>query len=569
MTETKKPKKISQHQAARLCLNFYKRAVNNWVVKDYIETNGYHDFSDSDRPDVTVAARLMNLFIKDDKIRKDTGVKKGVNRIKKPPGTGIGYVYYLEEYGIGEILIKTKKDFIVVEKKTAKKPVEKKTAKKPISQHQAALLCLNKYKRGVNNWVVKDYIESNGYYDFSSSNRGEVTVSRVLMDLFVKDEKLRKETNNKKGVNRIKKPDGRGFVYYLNDFGVGEILIKSKKDFIKPKIVEPTPKIATPKIVEPIINPSFDKGLLEEKFKEFTGLEFNAFYKKYRPKLVWYLTRYTRDQEIAEDFADDAFTQSLLKIDNYNKDKSQIHTWIYKIAENLVKKDYKDQQKMSVVSLDKENSENLNLINIIPNGHLEDRNIMEEDSILIKKAELVKRAIYQLPDKYKRVMILREIENRPYIDIAEMCVKRLDLELNNEERNLPTAVDFIYLKIVSRSNATSYINITYNEGDENTIQFEIEPFKDFKIERGEIGNISAFEIISNGICNVKYKMTTNLSTIKSQISKGRQLIQSMVNKKFKILEDQGLPMGESFNLKKKDFDIFEGDKTFEQEDDWF
>jgi len=37
-----------------------------------------------------------------------------------------------------------------------------------------------------------------------------------------------------------------------------------------------------------------------------------------------------------------------------------------------------------------------------------------------------------------------------------------------------------------------------------------------------------------------YRATTNLSTIKSQISKGRQLIQSMVAKKFKYLEDNGI-----------------------------
>ena len=37
-----------------------------------------------------------------------------------------------------------------------------------------------------------------------------------------------------------------------------------------------------------------------------------------------------------------------------------------------------------------------------------------------------------------------------------------------------------------------------------------------------------------------YKTTTNLSTIKSQISKGRQLIQSMVKKKFKHLDEHGI-----------------------------
>lgn len=279
---------------------------------------------------------------------------------------------------------------------------------------------------------------------------------------------------------------------------------------------------------------------LETKFESVTGLEFTSFYNKYRPKLVWYLTRYTRDQEIAEDFADDAFTQSLLKIDNYNNEKSQIHTWIYKIAENLVKKDFKDKKKMSVVSLDKENAENLNLINIIPNGQYEDANIMEQDSIVIKKAEIVKDAIFSLPGKYKKVMILRELENKPYIDIAEICVKEIEFSLENEERVLPSPGDFSHLKIENRSNISSYVVITFNEGGEKIIELEIKPYRTFKINKEEVENVSRLEIFSFGKTNVYYKTTTNLSTIKSQISKGRQLIQSIVGRKFKILEDQGL-----------------------------
>ena len=306
---------------------------------------------------------------------------------------------------------------------------------------------------------------------------------------------------------------------------------------------------------------------LEAKFETVTGLNFISFYKKYRPKLVWYLTRYTRDQEIAEDFADDAFTQSLLKIDNYNSEKSQIHTWIYKIAENLVKKDFKDKKKMSVVSLDKENSENLNLINIIPNGQFEEINIMEQDSILVKKAEIVKDAIFSLPEKYKKVMVLRELENRPYIDIAEICVKEIEMFLDGEEKILPAVVDFLDLVVENKSNIESYVNVTYIDNVEKTIQFEIKPYKSFKISRDDnIENIINIEIESYGMTYVVYKTTTNLSTIKSQISKGRQLIQSMVSKKFKILEDQGID-NILYNNKKDDLTIddidFEEDLEFD------
>ena len=43
---------------------------------------------------------------------------------------------------------------------------------------------------------------------------------------------------------------------------------------------------------------------LSKTFESVTGQRFEVFYRKYRPKLVWYLTRYTKDQEKAADFAE-------------------------------------------------------------------------------------------------------------------------------------------------------------------------------------------------------------------------------------------------------------------------
>ena len=78
------------------------------------------------------------------------------------------------------------------------------------------------------------------------------------------------------------------------------------------------------------------------------------------------------------------------------------------------------------------------------------------------------------------------------------------------------------------------------DGVETVIQFKIEPFETFELNKLDIENITGLELVANGELCAYYKLTTNLSTIKSQISKGRQLIQSIVSKRFKILDDQGL-----------------------------
>ena len=75
----------------------------------------------------------------------------------------------------------------------------------------------------------------------------------------------------------------------------------------------------------------------EKLFKEITGYDFERYYIEYRPKLTWYLaSRYTKDVDKAEDFANQAFMQALEKIETYNSEKSKLITWLTKIAINLV-----------------------------------------------------------------------------------------------------------------------------------------------------------------------------------------------------------------------------------------
>lgn len=281
---------------------------------------------------------------------------------------------------------------------------------------------------------------------------------------------------------------------------------------------------------------------LSKKFKEVTGMDFDNFYTLYKPKLIWYLTKYTKDQEISADFADDAFVQALLKIDNYNAEKSQIHTWVYKIAENLVKKDHKDKQRLNLISMDKHNDDNLNLGGIISNSLVHDETKIEREMILSRKVEIIKEAINRLPEKYKQVMILREIENKAYLDIAELCKKEISINISNDIIYLNDVTEFYSLTLENKSDEINYVNIKYKDNNEKeqTIQYEIKPYMVLNLNSEDICDISEIEIVSFGTMKGTYETTTNLSTIKSQISKGRQLIQSMVKNKFKQIDEHGI-----------------------------
>ena len=200
---------------------------------------------------------------------------------------------------------------------------------------------------------------------------------------------------------------------------------------------------------------------LEQQFEDRTGINFQNFYKNYKPKLMWYISRYTKDPEIAEDHVEDAFIQALLNISTYKRPDeggAQVNTWIYKIAENIVKKAHKDSERLPTNSLDKEMSENFHLSNIIP--YDDGKRNVDEYNIFVKKASLIKETIYNLPEKdskYKKVLIMREIEGTAYKEISE----ELNINLSTIKSQIKKGRNIVRKKVLKR-----FQEIDYNGAEE-------------------------------------------------------------------------------------------------------
>lgn len=182
----------------------------------------------------------------------------------------------------------------------------------------------------------------------------------------------------------------------------------------------------------------------EKKFEQKTGLNFQKFYKDQKPKLTWYLSKWTKDLEIAEDFADDAFVKALMSIDSYNGEKAQVHTWVYTIATNFVKKDYQDKQKLPTISMDKELSNSASINMFLP--YADSNKDMMRHKEVCKKAEIVRDAIFSMPEKqykYRQVLIMREIENMSYNEISDY----LKLNLSTVKSQIKKGRELIVKKV--------------------------------------------------------------------------------------------------------------------------
>jgi DNA-directed RNA polymerase specialized sigma24 family protein len=80
-----------------------------------------------------------------------------------------------------------------------------------------------------------------------------------------------------------------------------------------------------------------EKNLKEcsDIFKKRQDMILMIIIKNNKPKLIWLLMKFTKDKEVAEDFVQEAFIQSLNKIDLYNNEYAYI-TWLSRIAQILL-----------------------------------------------------------------------------------------------------------------------------------------------------------------------------------------------------------------------------------------
>lgn len=162
------------------------------------------------------------------------------------------------------------------------------------------------------------------------------------------------------------------------------------------------------------------KSNFEQRFLDETGTSYNQFYSNYRPKLVWHLMKMSKDQEKAEEIADEALHKGLEEFDKFNAEIAQYSTWLFTIARRLMIHNIKENQRLSSIDEDYDGA------NIKDFLIAEDKHNFSEEDVVTRKANLIKNTIPKLPRKYAKVLMMREIDGLVYQDIADY----LDLNLS-------------------------------------------------------------------------------------------------------------------------------------------
>jgi RNA polymerase sigma-70 factor (ECF subfamily) len=162
----------------------------------------------------------------------------------------------------------------------------------------------------------------------------------------------------------------------------------------------------------------------QEAFEELVG--------KYQSKVFSMAMSFIRNREAADDAAQEVFLKAYLALPRFHR-KSEFGTWLYRIAINHIKDVLRKRGRAKEVSLD----------------DVRELSVAEENAMEKAEAEretetrkgLVQSFVQGLPEKYRIILTLRDIQGLPYDEISRvlhLSPGTVDSRLHRARRMLRT-----------------------------------------------------------------------------------------------------------------------------------
>lgn len=154
---------------------------------------------------------------------------------------------------------------------------------------------------------------------------------------------------------------------------------------------------------------------------------YDSLMKKYYPHIHNLIYRMIFKKEDVEDLTQEAFIKAFNSLKNFDR-QFAFSTWLYKIATNN-SIDYLRKKKLQTFSIDKEieSDESDYKFEIPDSDYIPDNHIIGE-----QRSNIIDKAIESLPEKYKRVIVMRHKEDLEYEEIA----KKLSLPLGTVKAHI-------------------------------------------------------------------------------------------------------------------------------------
>ena len=153
--------------------------------------------------------------------------------------------------------------------------------------------------------------------------------------------------------------------------------------------------------------------ILIKKFQEGDVGAYNQIVFRFKDRLLNFIYRFVNDLDLAEDLVQDTLLKLYTHKDSY-QEIAKFSTWLYTIAANLARTELRKKKRrktFSVTELSREDREF-----IIASSDLDP----SEDLSSQNFEKSVQQALAELPDDFKTIIILRDIQELSYDEISKI-----------------------------------------------------------------------------------------------------------------------------------------------------
>lgn len=165
---------------------------------------------------------------------------------------------------------------------------------------------------------------------------------------------------------------------------------------------------------------SLEDDALVKKAKGGDEKAYKKLVDKYERALYFHILKMVKDREQVEDLVQEAFVKAFDNLNTYSNSYA-FSTWLYRIATNNTI-DYLRKKKLKTLSIDKpmKTKDGEMEMQLPDESASTDRDIIKK-----QRQQIVQDAIDDLPEKYRKVIELRHMEEKSYQEISEVLDKPL------------------------------------------------------------------------------------------------------------------------------------------------
>jgi RNA polymerase sigma-70 factor (ECF subfamily) len=156
-----------------------------------------------------------------------------------------------------------------------------------------------------------------------------------------------------------------------------------------------------------------DEELILEFQKNNTEAAFNILVQRYKNPLTNFVFRFLGDYEACSDVVQETMIKVYRYKDSYSS-VAKFSTWVYTIAGNLARTEYRRQRRRNIFSINDYGEEH-KTYDLPDESYRPD--VITDSGI---KDEIIQKALLKVKETYREAVILRDIQGMSYEEISEI-----------------------------------------------------------------------------------------------------------------------------------------------------